>query len=119
MSKMRPESGKVFEGSFRGELVKDRLEVLRLIAKAVNRRRTLIRGKLDDRNGKHCAIGCLFADHKKIGIPTLIADEVAAVNDKLSDRADPKTRWKAVKRWLQKEIAKLETSAVRTKGESR
>lgn len=86
--------------------------VLRKTYKSVARRRTLIRGKLDDGN-QHCAIGCLATDWNPKGgvtMATTVANEISAVNDKLGPRASPKQRWAYVMRWLRKEIAKLDSA---------
>jgi hypothetical protein len=94
--------------NFRGTFLSDRLQALKAIARAVNRRRTLIRGALDGEDGKHCAIGCFFADHPQWALGCDLIDEVAAVNDALSDRARQRTRWLRVKRWLRQQIEYLE-----------
>ena len=75
------------------------------IYKAVAKRRSLIRGKLhDDKTGKHCAIGCFWDDKPDIALPTVIVDEIAAINDSLSARAMPKTRWRLVMRYLSRKL---------------
>ena len=77
----------------------------RAIYKAVAKRRSLIRGKLDDdETGKHCAIGCFWADKPDIALPTVIIMEIAAINDSLSERAMPKTRWRLVMRYLSRKL---------------
>jgi hypothetical protein len=87
----------------RGVVVRTRLELLRHLLTSVNKRRTLIRGKLDD-GDKHCAMGCFFADHPTWAVSTDLIDEIASVNDELSERAMPKTRWKKVQRWLRLQL---------------
>jgi hypothetical protein len=72
----------------------------------VNKRRTLIRGKLNE-DDKHCAMGCFFADHPTWAVDTDLIDEIASVNDELSERAKPKTRWKKVQRWLRRQLELL------------
>ena len=75
------------------------------IYKAVAKRRSLIRGKLnDDKTGKHCAMGCFWADNPKCGIPGILIDEIAAINDSLSERVMPKTRWRLVMRYLSRKL---------------
>lgn len=93
-------------------------EILRLLYKSVARRRSLIKGKLKDGNGHFCAIGCLGDDCDNDRVRPLVAepdfvDEVAAVNDKLSDRVSPKRRWQYVMKWLREEIAKLDAQSDR------
>jgi hypothetical protein len=93
-----------------------RAEVLRRIYKSVARRRTLARGKLDD-GEQHCALGWANVDCKKnrtsYVMDVAVADEIAAVNDKLGPNVSPKRRWQYVMAWLRKEIA----SALKTKGD--
>lgn len=93
-----------------------RERVLRELYKSVARRRTLIRGKLQD-GDKFCAFGCLCDDSQKadrsFGIMNDLVDEIAAVNDKRGPRASPHNRWKFVMRWLRKELAKLDSTSGR------
>ena len=71
-----------------------------LIYKSVARRRSLAYGTLHDDSGKHCAIGCFWADHPGAVLYADLIDEVAAVNDSLPAGKSPKQRWKYVMRWL-------------------
>ena len=111
-SQLRPELG---TGSYLAVVPRD--EVLRRLYKSVARRRTLVRGKLDEGN-QHCALGCMAADCQKnlagFAIASEVADEIAAINDKLGPRASPKKRWGYVMRW--KEMSKLDSEA-KIKGE--
>lgn len=113
MSNYRPECVNWASGEYKGHVLTDELSALRRILESVNRRRTLIRGKLDGEDGKHCAMGCFWADHSRIAVRNTIVDQVAAVNDLLSDRARPKTRWKRVTKWLRDRIEFLESQADR------
>lgn len=71
-----------------------------LIRDAVARRRGLIHGRLSDGKGRHCAIGCFWADNPGITLHSALIDEVAAVNDSVPPTATPKERWKKVQSWL-------------------
>lgn len=70
---------------------------------------TLIRGKLHD-GDKHCAMGCFWVDHPGIVVKTAMLEEIAQVNDSLSDRAKPRTRWKRVQRYLRQRLAAFEAN---------
>ena len=72
---------------------------LYLISEAVNKRRGLIHGQLDN-GDKHCAMGCLFADHPQFSLNDSLIDEVAAVNDSVPKTATNRERWKKVQVWL-------------------
>ena len=75
------------------------------IYQAVAKRRTLIRGQLVElKTGKHCAMGCFWADNPKSVLPNFIIDEISFVNDSLSARAMPKTRWRLVMRYLSRKL---------------
>jgi hypothetical protein len=89
-------------------------EALRLLYKAVAKRRSLIHGRLS-KEGKYCAIGALGANSQPDGINLLseFVDEVAAVNDALGPRSSPRRRWAYVMRWLRKQIAILDSEANR------
>ena len=78
-----------------------------LIRDAVARRRGLIRGRLHDGKGHHCALGCFWEDNPKAVVYSSLIDEVAAVNDSLPYSATPKERWKKVNEWLRFKIATL------------
>jgi hypothetical protein len=111
---LRPEASSSYDRK-----ITPRNEALRLVYKAVARRRSLIKAKLKDGEGHFCAIGCLGYDldtdktREPVCVVASFVDEVAAVNDKLSDRVSPKRRWEYVMRWLRKEIAKLDSEANR------
>lgn len=72
-----------------------------LIRDAVARRRLLIRGKLDDDKGRHCAMGAFWADNPGSVVRSSLLEEVATVNDSLPASATNKQRWKKVMQWLQ------------------
>lgn len=107
MTAMRPECGpaKAWQPS-----IDDDETALRAILRAVNKRRALIRGKLDGDDGKHCAMGCFWADQPNMGISMRLIDEIATVNDSLSERAKPRTRWKRVQRYLRERLATFEAN---------
>lgn len=107
-TKLRPEA----DNAKSWEKLTPRNEALRLLWKAVARRRSLIRGKLWD-GDKVCAIGALGRFTGGISVEAAFVDEVAAVNDQLSDRVTQKRRWQHVMKWLRKEIAKLDSEANR------
>lgn len=94
MSKRRPECG----NSNRPALPDD--TALYLIRDAVAKRRSLIYGRLDDERGRHCAVGCFFADHPDAVLHSTLIDEVAAVNDSVPPSATPYERWRKVNAWL-------------------
>jgi hypothetical protein len=85
----------------------DRKLFLVYVLRAVNKRRSLIRGKLVD-GGKCCAMGALWKEQPTMAVSNALIDEIAAVNDAKSDREKPKARWKRVQKWLRKELAALE-----------
>jgi hypothetical protein len=108
MSNMRPEACPASR-SHLGIIINrgDRKLLLEYVLKAINKRRSLIRGKLEA-GGKCCAMGALWKDQPTIAISNALIDEVAAVNDAKGDRETPKARWKRVQKWLRKELAALE-----------
>ena len=111
MSKMRPEAGNAnslgpyVNPSKVGADRIDRIGALYAIYKSVARRRSLAFGALDDDEaGKHCAIGCFWEDNKYTPLPTVIVDEVAAVNDAVPADAKPKERWAIMMQWLRSQL---------------
>ena len=105
MSKIRPECGSTREPALSDDTA------LFLIRDSVAKRRSLIRGRLHDDLGRHCAIGCFFADNPKAALHSALIDEVAAVNDSLPSDASPHARWKKVNEWLRWKIKVLATKA--------
>jgi hypothetical protein len=81
-----------------------------LIRDAVERRKGLIYGQLDDYKGRHCAMGCFWADNPKLPVDQALVDEVAAVNDSLGPCATPKQRWLKVRNWLRFKLKTLTNS---------
>lgn len=65
---------------------------------AVNKRRGLIHGKLEDSEGHYCAIGSYFHE-SWMAIDSKAIDEIAAYNDSFP-HLSPKQRWKKVRSWL-------------------
>ena len=102
MTTLRPEVHTVqpYEG-FRST---SRLELLVLLRRALRGRRGLIRGMLGGPNRQCCAMGAFWARNPRRSVPNHLIDEVAAVNDALSERAWTKTRLTAVKRWVNKQL---------------
>ena len=94
MSKLRPEC----KSSTAAAVPND--TALFLIRNSVAKRRSLIHGRLDDNEGRHCAMGCFWEDNPKAVVSTALIDEVAAVNDSIPPSATPHQRWKAVNSWL-------------------
>jgi hypothetical protein len=78
-----------------------------LIKDSVDRRKSLIYGRLDDDEGNHCALGCFWDDNPKAVLNTSLIDEVAAVNDSVPPNASPQQRWKKVSGWLRFKIKSL------------
>lgn len=103
MSKLRPECGNARPNE--PALPND--TALFLIRDAVARRRGLIRGRLHDGKGHHCALGAFWEDNPKAVVYDCLIDEVAAVNDSLPFNASPKERWRKVNEWLRFKIASL------------
>jgi hypothetical protein len=79
---------------------------LYMIRDAVERRRGLISGQLEDRVGGVCAVGAFFADNPKLALSAGLIDEVAAYNDSMR-RATPYQRRVKVLRWLTAKLAIL------------
>jgi hypothetical protein len=102
MSRFRPEC----KSSTGGTAMPDDTALF-LIHKSVNKRRSLIFGKLHDGLGGHCAIGAFWKDHPGTTLHAALIDEVAAVNDSVPPSATPKERWKTVSGWLRFKIAAL------------
>lgn len=94
MSKLRPECGDSDRPAISDETA------LFLIRDSVAKRRSLIRGKLHDGKGKHCAMGAFWTDNKDAIVRAGLLEEVAAVNDSLPESATPHERWKKVNSWL-------------------
>ena len=87
---------------------------LYLIMSSVAKRKALIRGRLHGPNGQHCALGCFFADNPKSSIDASLIEEVAAVNDSVTDgTATPQERWKKVMSWLRWRKRVLATGVVK------
>ncbi len=98
MSKLRPETTASREKAIPYDTA------LYLIKESVERRSDLIYGKLHDKLGGHCAIGCFWTDNPKAVLSTDLIDEVAAVNDSVPFTASSKERWKVVSGWLRWKI---------------
>lgn len=94
MSKLRPECKTSSEPAIPDSTA------LYLIRDSVAKRRSLIRGRLHDGTGKHCAIGCFWTDNPKATLNSALIDEVAAVIDSIPATATPHERWKKVNGWL-------------------
>lgn len=111
-TRLRPETRSPY--AWEPQIALSREAALRLLYKAVARRRALIRGHIKA-DGKYCAIGALGANAPAGGINLTsdFVDEVAAVNDALGPRSSPKRRWGYVMRWLRKQIAILDSQANR------
>ncbi len=101
MSKLRPECSKAS-----GDAISDETALF-LIRDSVARRRLLIRGRLHDGKGHHCAMGAFWTDNPNAIVHSALTDEVAAVNDSLPPTASAKERWKKVNSWLRFKIAVL------------
>ena len=102
MSKLRPECGNAKPGSSLSDET-----ALFLIRDSVARRRSLIRGRLHDGQGRHCAIGAFWQDNPNTALHSSLIDEVAAVNDSIPETATPHQRWRKVNEWLRFKIALL------------
>lgn len=100
MSKLRPECGVGTTPAIPDSTA------LYLIQAAVAKRRSLIHGRLNDRNGGHCAMGCFWADNRG-SINQHLVDEVSAVNDSVPPSATPSARWRKVNKWLKWKLATL------------
>lgn len=95
MSKLRPECGTTLSGTALPDET-----ALFLIRDSVGRRSRLIFGRLHNGKGDHCAIGAFWTDNPKAILHASLIDEVAAVNDSVSQTATPQERWKKVNSWL-------------------
>jgi hypothetical protein len=102
MSALRP----TLVNSKDGSPAPDTFDSYYMIRDAVERRRGLIAGRLEDRVGGVCAIGAFFADNPKLALHSPIIDEVAAYNDSLR-RMTPYQRRVRVLRWLTAKLAVL------------
>ena len=71
------------------------------VLQAVNHRRSLIHGKLEEGNGV-CAIGAYFREAND-PINTRAIDEIAAYNDSFP-KLSPSQRWRKVIAWLRFEV---------------
>ncbi len=100
MSKLRPECTSAHGYSIPNDTA------LFMIRDSVARRRTLIHGRLHWR-GKHCAMGCFWADNPDAIVNTELLEEVAAVNDSLPAGATSQQRWKKVNEWLRFKIKSI------------
>jgi hypothetical protein len=96
MSKLRPDCSRADPST----PALENSTALYLIRDSVAKRRSLIHGRLHDRNGGHCAIGCFWEDNPKTVLASSLVDEVAAVNDSIPPTATPHERWKKVNSWL-------------------
>jgi hypothetical protein len=94
MSKLRPECTTTTKPAIAYDTA------LYLIRDSVNRRRTLIHGRLHDGKGHHCAMGCFWDDNPSLYVSTDLVEEVAAVNDSVPPTATPQERWRKVQSWL-------------------
>ena len=102
MSRLRPECRTTTNGK---SLPDD--TALFLIRDAVSKRRVLIHGRLDDNHGRHCAMGCFWADNPHATVHSTLVDEVAAVNDSVPPTGTTKERWKKVNEWLRWKVRVL------------
>jgi hypothetical protein len=78
-----------------------------LLRAAVAKRRKLIKGRLGDECGKHCAMGCLWADNPSCVVNCAITDEVAMVNDSGPTGESEYSRWRRVNAWIKERLARL------------
>ena len=76
------------------------------VLEAVSSRRVLIHGKLEDGQGRTCAIGAYFRD-SQIPINAHAIDEIAAYNDSFP-KLTRHQRWKKVIAWLRFQVKLLE-----------
>lgn len=72
------------------------------VFEAVRSRRGLLHGRLNDGQGRACAIGSYFSD-SQIAIPSRAIEEIAAYNDSFPDLT-PSQRWQKVRRWLELKV---------------
>jgi hypothetical protein len=104
MSNLRPECG---TSQMNSPNLISRDAALFLLRDAIAKRSNLIYGQLHGARGKHCAMGCLWADNPRVVTPGGFVDEVAAVNDSVPVWATQKQRWKVVNAWVNKKIREL------------
>lgn len=76
-------------------------DAMRRIYSAVRKRRSLGFGKLDTDDGKHCAMGCFWADNPGTTVNSTLIDEIARVNDSVPPTVKASERRKHVLRWLE------------------
>lgn len=85
-----------------------------LIYEAVKDAPGLIHGKLDNKQGEHCAIGNYFARHSGTSLPNNLIDEVAAVNDSVPLKTQRQRKLHVI-RWLSWRLARLGMPGFATK----
>ena len=84
------------------------------VLEAVNSRRALIHGKLEDGTGHFCAIGSYF-EQSRVPINSEAIDEIAAYNDSFP-HLSAQERWKKVQSWLRFQVqAMLPKKATKAK----
>lgn len=98
MSQLRPECGTSNKPALSDETV------LYLVRDSVGRRKELIRGRLHDGKGGHCAMGAFWTDNPKATVNSALIDEIATVNDSIPSTATAKERWKKVNSWIRWKI---------------
>lgn len=86
-----------------------------LIRDSVDRRKSLIYGRLNGPNNTHCALGCFWADNPYTSLSNSLIDEVATVNDSLGPDATPRQRWLKVRSWLRFKLRVLAGTGGKTK----
>ena len=106
MSLLRPECGSSTKPAIPNDTA------LFLIRDAVDRRKGLIYGRLNDGRWHHCAIGAFWKDNPGCVLNSSLIDEVATVNDSLGPNATPQERWKTVHNWLRWKLRVLTGTAV-------
>jgi hypothetical protein len=104
MSKLRPECYDSKEPALPDDTA------LYMIRDSIARRKALIRGRLHDGKGGHCAIGCFWTDNPRTTLRSSLIDEVAAINDSIPASATPQERWKKVNSWLRWKLRVLATA---------
>jgi hypothetical protein len=84
-----------------------------LIRDAVEKRRALGHGALDDpKTGLHCALGAFWEDNPRTSINWSVIDEVAAVNDSVKPGPNAaRLRWQKVRSWLRWKVRVLALKA--------
>lgn len=105
MSRLRPECRDSNKPAMSDETV------LFLVRDSIGRRKELIRGRLHDGRGGHCAMGAFWTDNPNTVVHSELLDEIATVNDSVPSTASPKERWKKVNSWIR---WKLRVVAART-----